>query len=284
MGGGDHEYAFVSGMKKSGTNWVADLIGTHPDVLVWGEFHLELLQDALRSYAAPEWIPSTVAEIDAVSPSVARFVLDEHRARAFAESGRDHPPRLGVDHTPGWLALHLGASARYVHVIRDVRDVIVSDAFHSMRLGEYPAEVHAAQRPHIDAWQRDPWYFADHPEELLHPSEVTRLALTWVDIVRKAIDLADRQPDLVEVVRYEDLHQDVLAGRRALLEFLGLDPSLVTHDLDQELQPAFGGRAEDPHAFNRKGIVGDHRNYLFGSARQEIERHAGGLLRQLGYE
>jgi hypothetical protein len=283
VGGRGFNDAFVSGMKKSGTYWVARLIGTHPNAVVWGEQHVELLVGALQGYAQPDWVAITAEEMDAVSPRIVRLVLDAQRALRCAELGREEDSLLFVDHTPGWPALHLGGSARYVHIIRDVRDVIVSDAFHSMRLDEYPAEVEAAQRDHIAAWRHDPWYFSEHPDLLLHPAEITRLARTWADIVRSALDLAARHPELVKLVRYEALHADVLRGRRELWEFVGLDPSLATGPLEAECQPAFGGRGEDPHAFNRKGVVGDHRNYVSEAADREIRRHAGELMRELGY-
>jgi hypothetical protein len=282
--GGGIDYAFVSGMKKSGTNWVARLIGTHPDVVVWGEHHLELLRRALESYAAPDWIPASVAEIAALSPRVARLILDAQRELRAETLGRDAEALLFVDHTPGWVELHLGPSARYVHVIRDIRDVIVSDAFHSMRHDEYPPEVAAELREHIAAWRDDPWYFAAHPDRLLHPAEVDRLAATWVDIVCSARELASRNPELVTLVRYEALHADVQGCRRGLLAFLGLDPSAASGPLDADVQPAFGGRGEDPYAFNRKGTVGDHRSYLSDEAERTVRRHAGELMRDLGYD
>jgi len=257
---GRPEYAFVSGMKKSGTNWVSKLIGTHPDVSVWGELHLELVAEDARAF------------------------LDAQRREHLHDAGlgtRDAFPMM-VDHTPGWLALHLGESARYVHIIRDVRDVIVADAFHSMRLNEYPPEVHADQRSHIEAWRSDPWYFRAHPDALVHPAELDRLARTWVDIVRSARELAGRCPEIVRLVRYEDLHADVLGGRRSLFALLGLDVERAD-DLGPDLLPAFGGRGEDPHAFNRKGIVGDHATYLSTAAMAEIDHIAGPTLEELGY-
>jgi hypothetical protein len=276
-------YAFVSGMKKSGTNWVAALVGSHPRAVVWGELHLELLLDALRSYAGPGWVQVTAEDVDAAWPQVARAVLETRRDAHVAQHGRAARPLLFVDHTPGWAALHLGASARYIHVVRDVRDVVVSDAFHSMRLDEYPPDVAIDQRDHVEAWRTEPTYFSDHPDLLLHPAEVTRLAHTWVDVVGSALALASERPDLVAVVRYEDLHADVLDVRRSLLRFLGLDPATAGTELERELRPGFGGRAEDPHGFHRHGVVGDHRTYLSARGGREIDGIAGDLMRQLGY-
>jgi hypothetical protein len=270
-------------MKKSGTNWVAGLVGSHPRAAVWGELHLELLLDALHSYARPGWVQVTGEDVDAAWPQVARAVLEARRGAHIAEHGRAARPLLLVDHTPGWATLHLGDSARYIHVVRDVRDVVVSDAFHSMRLDEYPPDVAADQRDHIGAWRTDPSYFADHPDLLLHPAEVTRLARTWVDVVGSALALASARPELVVVVRYEDLHADVLDVRRSLLRFLRLDPAIAGTELEPGLRPGFGGRGEEPHSFHRHGVVGDHRTYLSARGGREIDGIAGGLMRRLGY-
>jgi len=276
-------YAFVSGMKKSGTNWASALIATHPDAVTQGELHLDVLREALHAYAAPGWIPVSGDDVETVWPDVARLVLGVRRRTQVATAGRAARRVLLVDHTPGPAVLHLGASARYVHIVRDVRDVIVSDTFHSMRLGEYPPGVAADQAEHVAAWRADPWYFSAHPDRLLHPAEVTRLARTWVDVVTSALDLAERRPELLLVMRYEDLHADVLGGRRSLLAFLGLDPAGAPADIDRMLRPGFDGRGERPAEFNRKGAVGDHRTYLSGADADEVERIAGALLRRLGY-
>lgn len=273
---------FVSGMKKSGTNWISRLLGTHPDVVVTGELHLELVRDALRAYAAPDWVPITTDELDDALRTMLGVLLDRHRRTLLAASGREGDDVVLVDHTPYYLSLHLGADARYVHIVRDPRDVMVADAFHSMRLDEYPADVAADQRGHIEAWRRDRWYFTEHPSDLLHPAEIHRLTATWVDLVTAALRLAERHPDLVSVVRYEDLHQDAVGRRDELLRFIGLDPAEAPA-LTPEVLPAFGGRQEDPYAFERHGVVGDHRTYLSPEQADAVEAVAGPLMSRLGY-
>ena len=278
-----HPYVFVSGMKKSGTNWIAGLIASHPHVLLCGELHLELLHAAVRSYCDASWVSLGGDDIEAVWPAMARAVLDGRLTSQLARSGREGLPRTLVDHTPGWVALHVGDAARYVHVVRDVRDVMVSDAFHSMNLGEYPPDVAADQAAHIAGWRADPSYFDRHPAALLHPAEVHRLVLTWVDIVTKAEAVVAEHPDLVTLVRFEDVHVDHRAQQARLLTFSGLDPAQADGVLDTELLPAFGARAEDPYAFNRKGIVGDHAAYWSADLEAVVQELAGDALVRLGY-
>jgi hypothetical protein len=270
-------------MKKSGTNWVARLICSHPQAVLCGELHLELLHDAARAYCEPAWVSMASDDIEAAWPAMARAALDAHLVSKLAGGDQRGGPWTLVDHTPGWLALHVGDAGRYVHVVRDVRDVIVSDAFHSMNHGEHPPDVAADQAAHVAAWREDASYFLRHPAALLHHAEVHRLALTWVDIVTKAQAAAAEHPDLVELVRYEDLHADLRGQRTRLLELAGLDPAQADADLDPDLLPAFGGRAEDPYAFNRKGVVGDHVAYWSADVDATVRSLAGDLMARLGY-
>ena len=34
-----HEYFFVRGHPRSGTNWIGALLNLHPQINCWGEFH-----------------------------------------------------------------------------------------------------------------------------------------------------------------------------------------------------------------------------------------------------
>jgi hypothetical protein len=122
----------------------------------------------------------------------------------------------------------------------------------------------------------------EHPEKLLVNEEMVRESMGWwrehLESDRATIK---RHPNLhVLTMKYEDFHADIEASRRRMYEFLAVDPELAD-DIPDRLQPVFD--AERPNEFNRKGRIGDWKNYVTDEARQWINAEAGGELIRQGY-
>jgi hypothetical protein len=151
-------------------------------------------------------------------------------------------------------------SARFIHIVRDGRDVAASmvAARHSMGFGA---------------------------------ATVPEAAAAWKKLVLAARDAA-QFGDRYREVRYEDLMDDPARELRATLAFLGLeaDPERVTRiateyrydAMKADRKTALPGVTAHPAHF-RRGQVGGWVEDFGLAQRQQFEQFAGDLLVELGY-
>jgi sulfotransferase family protein len=145
-------------------------------------------------------------------------------------------------------------AARFVHVLRDGRDVAVS--------------VRAAARSWAPGW----------------PASVLKSAWRWRKALRNASQAQPVLGDRLLEVRYEDLKSEPQAQIARLFRFCGMpyDMALVgrvaTHtDFRRQFKP-------DPAAFRRFGRVGDWRTALTPLDVLLFAIGAGDTLVNAGYE
>jgi hypothetical protein len=158
-------------------------------------------------------------------------------------------------------------NAKFIHIIRDGRDVLVSAWFNNLRKDE-KATRHR--------WPQ----FKDFIEYG---------AQEWVSEVSKTRTVAKQHVERYFELRYEALHKDPKPILKALLEFLEVSPS--SHVLDLCLQAGEFSRLakgrqrgqEDRDAFFRKGIVGDWRNHFDANTLDTFMHYAGNLMQELSY-
>ncbi len=272
---------FIAGAAKSGTTWVQMLLDLHPDIRCSGEGHLtdslailltELVQ---RQNQKLDDVSTMLREANPTFPRFSKehlyYIFTVAASTLLADSARDSGKSVIGEKTPdNILNLRLLKTvfpqARFVHVIRDVRDCIVSAWFHNLRLNP-------EQSQRLDATLDE---FA-----LL-------VADGWRDSIEAHLNFAAQNSDAIMTLRYEDLSTDPRSSLRRTLEFLHVTNS------DAALDACLGGSdfhtlsgrkngAEDPASFFRKGIVGDWRNHLSGRTHTEILRRCGELMRQFGY-
>jgi hypothetical protein len=287
----DHPPApFVVGVGRSGTTLLRLMLDAHRELTIPPETHFvpELIAACGKRRASVQELLEIVTSgrqwgdfgleaeelerrFETVEPLEAGGAL---RAFYGLYAERAGKPRWG-DKTPIYVEhmrqIH-GAlpEARFVHLIRDGRDVALSRR--KRALGE--------------------------------PPPVRRAAKTWMRRIADARRQARRLPHYMEA-RYEDLVVDTEATLRRVCEFIELrwDPAVLDHheraperlrEMGGDL-PATGGKTQRPgserlaaHALAARppepDRVGAWRDEMGGDQVAAFEEVAGGLLADLGYD
>jgi hypothetical protein len=158
-------------------------------------------------------------------------------------------------------------TAKFIHIVRDGRDCAVSAWFHNQRVTPGWAEREFGT---LEAF-------------------ASRAAEAWVAQLDLAQKFADRYPDRIRQVRYEDLVADTGGPLAGLLAFLGVESSeslLAQCRHAASFAKLSGGRSpgdENRDSFFRKGVSGDWRRHLSGEAVGRFRQQAGPWLDRFGY-
>jgi hypothetical protein len=263
---------------KSGTNWVSNLLNLHPRISCIGELHLESLYQTLQKDL--RLLPIMT---DAHVRRVVRNQFQEMVRKTLIQLARPGTTVIG-ERTPHTLAPLVIKGARQITITRDARDVLISRMFHLYNFPEVSRvfDRFPEMRERLARFRENPWYFRDHPDELLANEEVVRESMRWWrehhESDRRTI--ARHAGLRVLFIRYEDCHRDVEGVRRSLYRFLGCDPGEAA-PLPLSLRPSLG--EERPNEFNRKGQIGDWKNYMTDKARRWINQECGEELIRQGY-
>jgi hypothetical protein len=277
-------YVFFVGCARSGTTLLQRIGDSHPELATIGELHwlprywdrrigmtpegivTRDLLDALlsdRRFPKLKIAPERVAELleDGRPKHYARFVTE-----LFDLHGQVTGKRLVGEKTPGYVrflpTLHsLWPEAKFVHLIRDGRDVALSTVEWSR------AERTAGRFP---TWEEDP---------------VTTTALYWEWNVRLGREAGPPLgPELYREFRYEALSGDPELECRKLCDFLGLafDPAMLRfHEGRTRSKPGLSAkRAWRP-------VTAGLRRWREQMPPRDVARFeaaAGDLLDELGYE
>ena len=259
MGRGDSALAgrlvFLVGCRRSGTNWLQRILTAHPDIVgMPSETYLfsgALAEVAERFQHANPGSPQTGKLF--MSRDGMLDAMRDFADRAFAENLERLGPdaRYLVERTP-WhvydveLIGDVYPDARIIHIIRDGRDVARS-------------------------LLSQPW----GPERMEEAAKEWRSSVVAGRSAGQALG-----PDRYVEVRYEALLESTEANVRGIYEWLGLDSS---EDLmEQVLAEARSEFNVDPKA----PVIasGKWRDAISASDLGVLEREAGDLLAELGYE
>jgi hypothetical protein len=276
-------YLFVVGCPRSGTTLLRRMLDAHPELAITPETHW-----------VPEWFQKRPG-VDAngnVARELAQSLLESARlkklkvredkvwelfedgepvsyarlaARIYELFGSRRGKPLVGDKTPGYTKAiptlhHLFPWAKFVHLIRDGRDVCLSaTTWH---------QVGRLER-RFPSWREDP---------------VPTAALWWELHVRLAREAGTRlEPHLYHEMRYEELVADPLEESRTLCTFLGLTYSEAMARFHE------GRTRDDPTLGSNKRWLPptpglrDWRTQMSTTDRQLFEAVAGALLDELGY-
>lgn len=289
----EHGFFFVRGHPRSGTNWVGALLNLHPQVNCFGEFHFEDIRNAIDQQQSHPW------QITARQPL--KDVMDEcfrDMVRKSMLTLKERKPEaywIG-DRTPRGLRIFIEHAPHFL-IIRDGRDVLVSWTFHVLRQKPHvldvvvPADLREDFNRLHAKFHSSPDHFKEHPEELLAQEGWVRMVShRWAGWMRADLQAIDRvrANDVgarakLHMIRYEELHADAPGGRRAMYEFLGLDPDQAA-PLSDETKTAPGFEKEDPMSFWRSGRVGDWKKYANDNFKRWFKEEAGEVLIELNYE
>lgn len=296
--------------RRSGTTWLSGLLNIHPELECRNEGWL--FNDFGASF--PDWIDERkVRTWAAGDESKGTWLRDMNvdeclhvlRRGAWLALMREAIRREGWkdwsrlrwvgDKTTSFYCTQIDRvhatfpDARFIHMIRDGRDVVVSDIFLLIReIDErvVPAPVRAqaleAAEYHVHGRGR--------PVPLLQPDVLRYLTTEWVRTVGGGLRAQELFGPQYREVRYEQLVANTHEEATDVYRWLDVDAS---EDLVQwavrecRFEKHSGGRKPgepDNTAEFRKGIVGDWRNYFTNDAKQQFKSIAGELLIELGYE
>jgi sulfotransferase family protein len=263
---------FIGGHGRSGTTWVYDVLCAHEEV--GGVFESQLFYPRVMGgvFARVEWNSDFVADRAhtfgrgfGLHQMISREQLVEDiRELAGRWMARALQPndRYLVEKTPAHLErmdliAEVFPDARFVHVIRDGRDVALS------------------MRAAASSWM---W-----SAKVGHPF-FYRLARRWNATIEAISKAGARRPERYLEVRYEDLHADPLPTLRTLFGFCRIphDDGTLSDIIKKTEFDSHTVRGED--SFRRRGNVGDWREE-FGPLRAlAFQRAAGDMLMAKGYE
>lgn len=275
----ERSYFCIRGYMKSGTNWVCRLLNLHPDIHSSGEFHW---WKYFETYNENNRVFQNLAKQEK-KDAVVRRALEKMAAETMDYLAPEDAKFVG-DRTPHTIHPVVIRNAPHITIVRDCRDIIVSRMFHyfnfpniSNYFHRFPAREQIRRR-----FVKNPWVFHESPELLLaDESFVRQTARQWKQYLVADRNTIKCHPNLpVKLVKYEQLHENLQEETEALVGFLGADigkyPAIPKH-----LMP--GHREEKPNSFNRKGVVGDWKNYIDSEVAAWIHDEAGDELIQQQY-
>jgi Sulfotransferase family len=246
--GREERLVFVLGSPRSGTTFLASALGALPGFVDLGE--VLPLKSAIPELAG-------LPEEEAARRM--RRILERVRLLALVRGLR------GVEQTPE-TAFVVGAAARAypqarrLHLVRDGRDVVCSLLERGWlnasrdRQGDDIGGTYGARARF--------WVEPERVREFEQASDATRAAWAW-----RRYAGAARSGDVFEL-RYEDVAADPERASALLGEHLGVPPPVLLEPLSRV------------HARS----VGRYRRDLTADQLRDVEREAGPLLAELGYE
>jgi Sulfotransferase family len=266
------QFIFIIGSPRSGTTMLQILLANHPQVASTVE------QTLFQHYIGP-WLDTWAMEVQNLEergwklglPILWKEVeliefLREFLDRAYGKILAIKPNATHIlDKHPGY-SLHVKTikrflpRARFIHMIRDGRDVASS-------------------------------MVAVHGKMGFSPAQLTMAAAKWKRFVLAARDAADFGADYLEI-RYEDFLEGKPDAYARTLEFCGLpsDPAWIAETLAANSFEKMKQRGASPDPSvplsskrYHRGIAGGWRTDFSGWDRFEFDRIAGDLLRDLGY-
>jgi hypothetical protein len=276
-------FLFIVGCSRSGTTLLRRIVDAHPDIAITRETHwiTQLLEEDGFSPDAPvthELLSRLCTYRKFTRMGVDRAELDRLVSReepaSYAELvivifdlyGQAQGKRLVGDKVPAYVQsialLHrLWPGARFVHLIRDGRDVCLS------LLGWGREERFAKRFP--TTWAEDP---------------LSTMALLWEQLVRLGREAGAELPaGLYRELRYEQLVADPARECEALCDFLRVP-------FDERMLSFHEGRTRDDPRLSAKRawrpITPGLRSWRSEMPPPDLERFeaaAGKLLHELGY-
>ena len=277
-------YVFIVGCPRSGTTLLQRMVDAHAEIAIPRETHW--IPESFKrqtgitadGFVTHELLESLLAhpkfgnlgiereELELLLATEGRLSYAKFISALFDLYGERRGKRLVGDKTPGYVReiaiLHgLWPRARFVHLIRDGRDVCLSATSWERKAQHF--------RRRFRTWDDDP---------------TTTAALWWTWHVRLGLEAGARlASDLYYEIRYETLVTDPESECRKLCAFLDVafDPTMLRYH-EGRTRPAAHLSAKRAWLPPTPGLR-DWRTQMPAEALQRFEAAAGDLLDELGY-
>ena len=254
---------FVVGPARSGTTWVYDIFTKHPAVAGVYESWLFTPTHGLRTLFGDVHYPKRRSGLGYL---IAREkLLDYTRTMAQVvmseaiEPNHHYIVEKSPNHIFNMLFIkEIFPDARFVVVIRDGRDVVVS--------------VRAASKSWMPAWGKS------------FGRSLLSAAHAWRDTINFARNAASEMGNDYMEIRYEEIHSEPLKSYEKLYKFAGIkyDDEILKRIFEAtDFQQNYKG---GEHKFRRGGRVGDWHQAFSRIDTALFKSVAGQLLIELGYE
>ena len=270
---------FIIASPKSGTTWLQYLLNGHPEIHCSGEDNFnQLKQDLEHTINQYNYYMSATNSgigttnfcqftkqnlehlfLTAIGVLLANF-CDNAQVPCI---GSKNPILIKCPE----IYTGLIPNARFIHIIRDGRDVIVSLWFNNLRV----ASEQTKRR-----WPSFRECVAEGVRE-------------WVEDIQTAQTFGASHPDRYLELRYEDLHGCPETSIKRVLEFLDVDASMSMISRCRqagEFKKLSRGRdrgQEDQSDFFRKGVIGDWRNHFDKASLDLFMSFGSRILEMYGY-
>ncbi|MGD8403906.1 MAG: sulfotransferase [Anaerolineales bacterium] len=295
-----HEKFFILGHARSGTTLLMRLIRLHPDVHCNYQAHFftrrPLLKSLVDTPEAEEWLTRKSNRWNHgrdLSPLVLRAAADIIMERDAAREGKrivgDKSPS-SVIHGEAVRNLHaVYPDARIVYIVRDGRDVIISERFRNFV--EESKFLTIEDKRIIADLRHDSVPFNDGRRSIFTETFIRRKAGDWANDLQETEDESRRLfGDNFYGLRYEDLLEHPFDEMKKAWAFLGVntDPALekaiineMSSNPDEEWQAR---RNEDIASFLPKGQAGNWTRLFSEGDKSVFKDVAGEMLIRWNYE
>ena len=310
---------FIVGYQKSGTTWLMKLLNSHPEILCqgegrpfgrdWRQEHLKkrrisypptsLYNAILSSEDLRYWVQRSVwsrhDDTDKHLANLTGLAIEYFLTRQLLKTGKslvgDKTVLFSSDILEEISAIC--PRAKVIHIIRDGRDVAVSQTHHGWNQAEDRGGTSKLTPERVakrEAYRKDPQALLKTGGGIFPEGELKNSAAKWRTRVSKTAQ--DGQSLLgidYSEVKYEDLLEKPEEEIERLLEFLGAnarEESVSQCVGAASFEKLTGGRerGQEAASFFRKGIAGDWKNVFTEQNKQDFKAAAGDLLIELGYE
>lgn len=264
----EHKFFTIRGYQKSGTNWLSNLVNRHPAIFCRGEYHFGILKKAVNTYLSNDFRARFKNEI---LTNYKKSVRDSLRKGVE----KDNVLWFG-DRTPSDLKPLILPNIKQLFIVRDGRDVFISQIYHRLRHGFNNAHLNNPEfkrlyntfpmlSENLKFFKEDTKYFESNPDQLIKDKAyVKHFAQHWNNYVQYNLKFIDsltskNKGDSVLIVKYEDLHANLEHEMGKIMNFFNLDTKLLI-ELDDKTSPGF--KKVDNLSLYRSGKVREWEKYF----------------------
>lgn len=291
---------FIYGHARSGTTLLARLIRLHPEIHCDWQAHFftrsPFLSSLVDTPEAEEWLTRRSNRWNDgkdLSALVLRASADMILERGAAKEGKvivgDKSPSSLIHGQAIKDTAKIYPDARIVYIIRDGRDVLISERFRNFV--EDSKFLTAQDKAIINDLKKDQGPFADGTRSIFTDAFIKRAAAGWVDNLTETIKEGRRiYGDRFITLRYEDLLAEPFETMKKLWSAfeVKVDPSLeqaILNESSQNPDEQWQAQRDDSIAsFLPKGKAGNWKIMYTKSDQALFKSIAGQTLIDHGYE